>query len=297
MTPAVCVVGELLWDLYADAELAVATRFRRVAGGAAANVATALVAGGVPTAVASVVGGDAFGRGLTSALAAAAIDVSAVVVRSGQTGSVFVEPFRRGGQRFFSYRPSTTWPARPLLPLAWRRGSLRGRRLHIAALSPDELNALASLAVRAARRGAAVSVDLNARPRAWRGVKRTRRMREQLAAVLGVAAWVKASEDDLSVLEVASDRARLGISKTATLIITRGRRASTIVGPHGEARVPSPRVRARFSIGAGDAFSADLLATSLEAPPRTLAAWKEAVRRASRAAVTHLQLAAERAAQ
>lgn len=290
MTPSVCVAGELLWDLHADADLESAACFRRVAGGAAANVATALRARGVPTAVASVVGRDAFGRGLTSALEAQAVDVSAVVARPGQTGSVFVEPFRRGGQRFFSYRPSTTWPARPPLPLAWRGKSLRGRHLHIAALSPGELEAIERLATRARERGAAVSIDLNARPRAWRGVRRTARLRARLAAVLAVAAWVKASDDDLGVLEVAPDE--LGIADTATLVVTRGRRACTIVGPHGEALVPPPRVRARWSIGAGDAFSAALIATSLEAPPATLAAWRDAVRGASRAAAAHLQLAA-----
>ncbi len=291
MRPTYCVIGELLWDLHADAELETARRFSRTLGGAAANVACGLRARGLEVAVAGVVGRDAFGRGLVQALAAEVVDVSAVALRPGQTGVVFVAPQRDGSQRFFSYRPSVRWPSRPVLPAPWRRGSLRGAALHVAALSPDELAAVGGLAARASGRGAVVSVDLNARPRAWRAVARGARL-PRLRALLGLATWVKASEDDLRVLGVGPEPAALGMHPGATLLVTRGPRPVTVVSPTGVSRVAVPRRVATWSIGAGDAFSAALLARIGAGVPETLAAWRAAVRAASGEAAAHLQRAA-----
>lgn len=280
----ICVAGELLWDHHADDTLERATHFRRVLGGAAANVALAMVEQGLVVAVAGVVGDDALGRGIRRALDDAGVDTSALELVRGQTGSVFIEPLRDGTQRFYSYRPSVAWPTRPKLP--WGRGALHDRVLHIAALNPDELEVMRDLAERVVSRGGVVTVDVNARPRAWRGVRMSRARRAALAALCESASLVKVSDDDLRVLGVQAPPG------AHTFVITRGKGTMTLMTRHGEARVRPPKVDARRCIGAGDAFSANLVAgIARDALPASLAQWKRAVRRASADAARHLQRA------
>ena len=279
----VCVAGELLWDHHADAALDVAQRFTRVVGGAAANVARALALAGADVSVLGVVGDDVLGRGLVDVLRGLGIDTSAVMARPGQTGSVFIGPFVAGGQRFYSYRPTTSWPTRLRLPRGWRRGSLDTAHLHVAALSPGEITPMKRLVEAVHERGARVSIDLNARPRAWRGV---RGRRAELRAMLGRATWVKASDDDLRVLGLAPTRDALGLSASATLIVTRGAQALSLVSAGGEVRIRPPRAPVCASIGAGDAFSAALVGAGW---PESLQQQKRVVRAACAAAVVHLQ--------
>ncbi len=289
--PVVCVVGEVLWDHHANGPLETASRFERVVGGAAANVALHLNAREVPTAVVGVVGDDVLGDGLRGALENAGVDISAMTLRPGQTGSVFIEPMYEGVQRFYSYRPTVCWPAKVALPQAWRRGSLEGCALHVAALNPHEIAAMEYLASRVSRRGARVSIDANARPRAWRGERMTRESTQTLRALFAHATWVKASEEDLDVIGVPDDRERIGMAAEATLIVTRGSRDVTVAGPNGLANLRPKKQRTERCSGAGDAFSAGLLAYGLQEAPRSMAAWKRAVRFACAAAAEHLQRA------
>jgi sugar/nucleoside kinase (ribokinase family) len=276
--PAFCIAGELLWDLHADGPLDSASRFTRVPGGAAANVAFGLRALGAEVAVAGVVGRDRFGAGLRAALGARGVDTSAVVARAGQTGSVFIEPLSGEGQRFFSYRPTVTWPARPALPAAWRRGSLRGTWLHVAAVDPDTAAPLAILAARARARGASLCVDLNARPRAWRG----KRPGAAFRALVAQADVVKASEGDLRVLGLSS------LAVPGALVLTRGARRVTVTHAERTLQVTPPRIAAVRAIGAGDAFVTRLLLELHAAAPNDARAWRAVVTTACAHAASHV---------
>ncbi len=285
MTVRIAVAGELLWDLHGDAELDRAVTFRRVLGGATANVAMEIARHEVPVAALGVVGADAFGRGMHRTLTSAGVDVSALRLRAGQTGSVFVVPYYADRQRFYSYRPTVTWPKRPPLPSSWRRGTLAGCWLHISAVNPAEVEIMTALAARVRARGAQVSIDMNARPRAWRTERVARRLLGKLARQ---AAWIKTSDDDLAMLGWSAEGLWRAMAANATLIETGGRRAMRVSGPSGEMRVGAPRVRAVRAVGAGDRFCATLLRAGLHGLPQTGKAWRAAIKEASQAAARYV---------
>jgi sugar/nucleoside kinase (ribokinase family) len=284
MTLSVLCAGELMWDLHAQegASLEAAASFTRVAGGAAANVALALVAEGVEAGVAGIVSDDAMGRGLRDALAARGVDVSALVFHPGRTGLVFIDGH---GDRFVSYRPERVDP--PPLPLANR---FSGGVLHIAALDPDEegLEALVDLAARARADRATITLDVNARPRAFRD----RSITPALRAVVGRADVVKVSDDDLRVLAIRDEiddvRAALGMAADATLVITRGPGALSVAGPWGSYSRDPDRVATARRVGAGDAFCAGLIAALLASAKRGLPFWRSAIDRAIATAHAHV---------
>jgi sugar/nucleoside kinase (ribokinase family) len=293
--PAVVCVGELMWDLFPAPGMLLerACAFERRPGGAAANVALELVGRhGVAAAAAGVVSDDALGVGLRDALARSGVDASAVALVPGRTGLVFIERSallaargrdagatrgRSDAQRFLSYRPALARaPARLRSPATWS-----GAALHVAALEPSRgaALALAGLVARVRATRGWLSIDVNARPRAWRGVQR---VPAAVRALLRRAHLVKASADDLCwmglVASPPSDRA-LGrlrerwLGAAATLVVTRGARAAFATGPWGRLRVAGdvvPPERAAHAVGAGDAFMAGLLAALLAsgaAPP------------------------------
>jgi 2-dehydro-3-deoxygluconokinase len=284
---AVGVVGEILWDLHGDAELARATHFRRQIGGAAANVALALARWGIEVAALGVVGNDVLGRGLVDALALAGIDTSALQLGLGQTGSVFVGARGPAGVAFYSYRPTVVWPERLALPASWGRGSLAGRWLHVAAVNPPEIGVITALCQRVRSRGANVSMDVNARPRAWGGQPVSRRA---LVELLGQATWIKASADDIKTMESAVGDTVFGsasLSSAPPWIVTDGSAPLIVRGGFGEFRV-TPEVQALERVGAGDRFSAALLARTWQELPVHRDAWRAAVAHAMSVAARYV---------
>lgn len=277
--PRICCVGELMWDFHAErgASLETAATYRRVPGGAAANVAMALVEAGVATAVSGVVADDAFGEGMRGALAARGLDVSAMRTGEGRTGLVFIEG--GGVGRYLSYRPGFSGPVGLRLPHAWRRPP-EGALLHVAALDPDWIDPEAYLALgrRMKRADGRLSVDVNARPRAWR---RRRGIPRAMRSLLRLADVVKASTEDLAMLRVGDDpaRARDALGVAGTLVVTDGPLPTTAVGRWGQLAVAPPRVTPKRTVGAGDAFCAGLLRRVVEeAQLDTEAVWTGAVR-------------------
>lgn len=282
--PVLCA-GELMWDLHAPrgVSLEEATSFSRVPGGAASNVALALVGEGIEAGVAGLVSDDAIGRGLRDALASRGVDTSALVFHPGRTGLVFIDGER---ERFVSYRPEVR--AHPPLALANR---FSGGVLHVGALDPDleSLHALLDLVERAKGDRATVTLDVNARPRAWR----ERALGPKLRALVGHADLVKASDHDLRVLAIEPGiepaRAELGLAPAATLVLTRGPAEITASGPWGELTLPVAQSFAGGAVGAGDAFSAGLVAAMLLEPRAPTARWwRGAISRGQAWAARHL---------
>jgi len=252
--------GELMWDLLGEEGVALeqGPQLQPVVGGAAGNVALELRSLGVEVAVAGVVSADAWGDALAGALQRGGVGTSAIVRRKGRTGTVIIERTASEHERYVSFRPD--WGRRyPKLRLPERATTL-----HLAAVDPDpsQVAVWSSLAQSVKARGGTVVVDLNARPRAWRGRARPR----GLTKLLGHIDLCKASERDLEMLRLSADRhalgetARaLGLSSTATLVVTRGGNAAHAVGPYGCVARRPPRMTLRRSVGAGDAFCARLL--------------------------------------
>ena len=285
----VLCVGELMWDLYGvgPGSLERVEGFVRRAGGAAANVALELTTLAVPTAVAAVVARDAFGRGLRQALDDRSVDTSALVERRGRGGLVFIQGGDEG-EAFLSYRPVfERYPARLGLPRSWRPRPPTDAIVHLAAVDPDRqsLAAHSALADQASRLGCWLSIDLNARPRPWRGRRSLPRAARRL---LSRADLVKASVDDLATVglgrhrgDAAAVRAALAMAE-GTLVVTQGAGPVRAAGPWGQLGLSSQGSRRRQAVGAGDAFCAGLLAQlALGAPwPATRVAWRRALQAA-----------------
>jgi sugar/nucleoside kinase (ribokinase family) len=103
-----------------------------------------------------------------------------------------------------------------------------------------------------------VVVDLNARPRFWKG--RPAAALEAWRAWLGEADVVKASEEDLAILRLPAPSLRARMRARGVLVITAGPRPAHAVGPFGCVEVSAPRrTRNVPALGAGDAFTAGLL--------------------------------------
>jgi sugar/nucleoside kinase (ribokinase family) len=256
-----------MWDLHAAAgqSLETAVDFRRVPGGAAANVALHLIRLGLPSAVSGVIADDSFGDGLRQSLQHSGVDTSALLRMHGRSGLVFIEHVEPQHERYLSYRPAIE-----RMPTQWQLPAGPGLAvLHLTALNPvvEELKAMLGLAREARARGAWVVVDINARPRPWRKRKPPRVMRSLFAE----AHVIKASDGDVRALgyEVknATEAARALSIDRATLVFTCGGKTASVTGPWGTASRRPPTITPSHSIGAGDAFCARLIADLCELEP------------------------------
>lgn len=257
------VLGEALWDLATPAggSFAGASSLDLRIGGGAVNVARVLADAGLEVALAAVVSADVLGDAFLARLQGRGVDTSLVRRSDERMGLVFAQDEPR---RFVSYR--TEARVLPSLPEAWQ-----ARALVLSGVTPALVPVFQAAARDGRRRGAAVICDLNARPRVWRG--REGEMPAP-AAFDGVDVW-KASADDLVTLGLPAWREPL-------VVVTRGSGPSTASGAFGQVLVPVRSLTgARNTLGAGDAFTAGLARSMIEAPE---ASWEERLERAHGAA-------------
>jgi sugar/nucleoside kinase (ribokinase family) len=268
------VMGEALWDLEAPRgrTFASAPSLRLTPGGAAINVALALSRLGFRAGLAAILGADALGDALLARVSARGVSTALVQRTSDRTGLVLVE--RAGGPaaRVVSYRPASE--AAPSLP-----EGAGARLLVLTGLLPSEAQAASfgAAALSARRQGAHVVVDLNARPRPWRGRPLT-----SPPAWLDQVTVIKASEEDLAALGLRESTLRAALDPSAVLVVTAGARAARASGPFGAVtRAPIPREGS--ALGAGDAFTAGLCDALLRggdgAAALDRAFWERALRR------------------
>ena len=252
--PALDVVafGEVLWDVF---EIAPDT-YRRMPGGAPANLAYALARLGARASIVGAVSRDAFGDALLARLRGSGVDVASVVRLPNRTGLAFVRRDRRGEPTFLFYRHETAD-----MVLAAEHLRARMLRAKFAALGTSTLlgEPLASATARfvelAERAGAALALDLNVRGHLW---KSPRAMRARIAELASRAALVKASRADLEAL--GGQRFLARNAPDATWILTAGSSAARAIGAHGEVALPALAARCIDATGAGDAFFAGVLA-------------------------------------
>jgi sugar/nucleoside kinase (ribokinase family) len=258
-------MGEALWDLLAPPgrTFADATTLTLDPGGAAVNVALALAGLGRTAGLVATIGADALGDALVARLEARGVDAAFVKRTSTRTGLLFGE--RAAHPRFLSYRDGE---AVPVLPRSWR-----ARVVLLTGVLPSEAQARTfGAAARAARRrGARVVVDLNARPRFWKGQRAAGP--DAWLAWLGEADVVKASEEDLAILRLRAPSLRARMRAEAVLVVTAGPRPARAEGPFGIVEVSAPRRTPASTLGAGDAFTAGLLDALLRND-----AWERALR-------------------
>jgi fructokinase len=288
-TPAVLALGELLIDFVPEQRgvtLAEARTFLKAPGGAPANVAVGVARLGVSSGFIGKVGDDPFGHHLADVLRDAGVDVSQVRFDAeARTALAFVSLTAEGERDFMFYRhPSADMRHRPdeIDDAVVRAASI----LHVGSISLiGESSALATRhAVRVAREaGTLVSYDPNLRLPLWPSAEAAA---EGIRSLLPLADVIKVSDEEVAFLTGSDDLAAARELRPATcslLLVTRGDAGVDYLLPGGEGSVPGFEVEIHDTTGAGDAFTAAVLAALARSPDltRDRAALEATLRRAN----------------
>jgi fructokinase len=257
--PSILVAGEALMDCIPLPDDA----FRPIVGGSPFNVAVAAARLGRPATGIGFMSGistDFFGDRLVRALHAEGIDTTWVARLDAPTTLAFVDlsgPSPR--YAFYDEKSATrsfTTRAIPGLPNDARFVHVGSVSL-IGAPGADEI---AQMAHAAAGAGRIVSVDPNVRASL---VANDHAWRARLDGLMGIAAVVKLSDEDLEALEpgmAPSDFATRTLAGGASLVIvTGGGSGAEAWTPTVHVHVAAPKIVVTDTIGAGDTLMAATL--------------------------------------
>jgi fructokinase len=237
-------------------------------GGGPANISVGLARLGVPTAFAGRFSRDGFGPWLRSYLVANGIDLALSVEADEDATLALVTLDDQGRAAYTFYGPGTSdwqWKAGELPDLtASEHASLGAVQTGSIALTLEPgAEVLAEWLADIRRAGRAlVSFDPNIRPSLIGDLSA---YRERLPGVISSSHIVKASDEDIEVLypgETAPDVADKWLSEGVSLVvITQGALGATAFHASGaRAQWAPPHIEVADTIGAGDSFSAGLLA-------------------------------------
>jgi fructokinase len=249
------VVGEALVDVLPGGP----GRTRELPGGSPANVALGLARLGHPVRFATRLGDDRFGALVAGRLRASGVELLPGSVDDAATSTATAVLDAAGAATYtFDLRWRLTERAAAAVtgsaPAHLHTGSIAGSL-------PPGADTVAGL-VRAARAAGTVSYDPNPRP-ALLGPPGAERDRvERLVAAADV---VKASDEDLAWLYPGQDPEQTAAAWAAgagpaLVVLTRGAEGAVAFGRRARTEVAAPRVRVADTVGAGDAFTAGLLA-------------------------------------
>jgi len=257
----ITVCGEALIDLVDQG----GGFFRAHPGGSPANVAVGLARLGIPAALLARIAEDTFGRVLRRHLLDNAVDTqflvnaaepSTLAVVSLDQAGVASYQFYVNGTADWQWTPEQLPTALPAEVVAIHAGSLA------LCVEPAATVLTDLLRTEHASGQVTISLDPNLRP-AFEADRDSalRRIERQVA----LADVVKVSSEDLGWLlpdespeHIARRWRELG---PAVVVVTSGAAGAAAVGPDGETvHRPSPVVEIADTVGAGDAFTAGLLA-------------------------------------
>jgi fructokinase len=264
-------MGEILIDVIAAdgaTSLETAERFVARPGGAPANVAVALARLGVPSAFSGVVGADPFGGKLRRELSAAGVDVSRLRQSADDATMIaFAWKDSKGDGHFWLLRGADRCLSPDDVDAAGIR-DLAALTIGSVALSAEPSRSAIERAVDLARSAQVpVVFDVNLRPTLWPDLESAKAACERIARRSDV---VKLSLDDargllgpdVSPTDALDAILRLG---PATVVLTDGERGCWFSTSDAATpvHVPAFAVAAREPTGAGDAFTAALIARLL----------------------------------
>ncbi|GLZ42363.1 carbohydrate kinase [Actinokineospora sp. NBRC 105648] len=241
------VLGEALVDLIAGRD---GRTFTAHPGGSPANVALGLARLGVPATLTTHLGDDLFGAMVRAHLEQSGVDIRALPTRD--TSLAFAATDEQGVARY-DFR--VTWDAERIPPA---RGFLHTGSL-AALLGPAAVEAAMAAAD-------TVSYDPNVRPSLSGPVAQER---ERVERQVSLADMVKVSEEDLAWLYPGADphaTARDWLDRGPRLVVvTLGANGAHAITASSALDRPGPRTTVVDTVGAGDAFTAGLLAWLTEA--------------------------------
>jgi fructokinase len=251
----ITVVGESLVDVVARSGYGGLTFHP---GGSPANVAVALSRLGQPVALVTQIGADDYGTLIRAHLEGSGVEVILAGPEGRPTSRAMATLDAQGAA---SYEFDLNWDVREL------RLAEGSAAVHIGSLgvtlAPGGQQVLA-LAESACRRGDVVtSYDPNARPSVTPDHRAVAATAERAAACAHI---VKMSDEDLAFLFPGTTPTQLaarllgGGRPTQLLVVTKGRDGAEVATRRSRFSVPAIPVAAVDTVGAGDAFTAALLA-------------------------------------
>ena len=262
----VVAIGELLIDFVPQQKgcaLDEVTHFERVAGGAPANVATAVARLGNPAAMISQVGEDAFGTHILKVLHANGVDTQ-WVFRTGRanTGLAFVSLDATGNREFSFFR-------NPSADLFLYQEQVTDAMFADCAVLHFCSVDLVDWPVKAAHRraielakqaGAIVSFDPNIRLPLWSSPEACQ---AAIREFLPYADLVKLSDDEIEFVTGCTDEReaaqKLFDMGCRLVLITRGANGSAVYTPQTQAFGRTISVPVVDTTGAGDSFIGSFL--------------------------------------
>jgi fructokinase len=274
VTDVVCF-GDLLIDFVPTTSglpLADVETFHRAPGGAAANVAVGLARLGAKSAFMGKVGDDVFGHLLADTLRREGVDTGPLRFDArARTALAFVSLKADGERDFLFYR-------HPSADMLFTTGEVDAEAIaaapvfhfdsiSLAAPGPRETALFA--ADQARGQGKLVSFDANLRLPLWASAEEAKAgIRQGLAR----ATIAKFSDDELDFMTGARDpaslRRELWHDGLKLMVLSIGKAGSILLTATQEIAVPTFKVDAVDTTGAGDGFVAGLLAGLLHHPDR-----------------------------
>jgi len=271
-TPIVVGIGEILWDLLPDG---------RQMGGAPANFAFHARALGAASGIVSAIGDDRSGREILAELGLRGLDPSGIAtVRSAPTGTVTVA-LDAGGIPHYTIHEGVAWD---VIPWTAALGGIAARADAVcfgtlAQRSPVSRATIGSF-LDATRPDCLRVLDLNLRQSYF--------SRELVLGLLERATVLKLNDDELAAVagmlslpgpETRVLAALLQAYPLTMIALTKGPSGSRLFGPGVDLSHPGYPAETEDTVGAGDAFTATLVAGLLKEK-----SWEEIGERANRIA-------------
>lgn len=268
MSRPVIAIGECLIDLIAPqgSDLTTASGLRVLEGGAPANVTVALARLGISAQLRAVVGDDPFGERLRTRLASEGVDVTAMRTAEGEPTTVaFAWSDDRGNGYFRIHRHADVL----LAPEDVTKASLEGAEAivvgSVAMCAEPAKSAVLTALRHAMELKIPIVADVNIRPGLGISMEE---LRISAAALISSARLVKLSVDDVrelwgaTTIREASDA--LDRFAPDLAVITDGGRGAALRTPQGLVERDVFDVDAVEPTGAGDAFTAAMIARLVE---------------------------------
>ena len=263
----IAAIGELLIDFVPQEKgcaLSDVVHFERVAGGAPANVVTAVSRLGGNGVMVSQVGCDAFGTHIIRELEKSGVDTRYVFrTRQANTGLAFVSLAADGNREFSFFRnPSADLY---LSEEQMEPGMLEDTAvLHFCSVDLVDWpvrKAHERLITLAKERGVIISFDPNVRLPLW---ETPEACQQAIREFLPLADIIKLSDEELEFVTGCEDEAeaakKLLESNCRMLILTKGADGSSVYTRHAEAHISAVSVDDVVdTTGAGDSFAGSFL--------------------------------------
>lgn len=262
----VAAIGELLIDFVPQQKgcaLREVTHFERVAGGAPANVVTAVSRLGGSGVMISQVGADAFGEHIIDVLQTNGVDTHYVFKTTrANTGLAFVSLDATGNREFSFFRnPSADLFLSPeqITPEMMADCAV----LHFCSVDLVDWpvrQAHARAIQLAQQAGMIISFDPNVRLPLWDSPAQCR---EAIRDFLPCANIVKLSDDELEFVTGCRDEReaaeKLFAGNCRLLLVTKGGDGSSVYTPHAQAHCAAINAKVVDTTGAGDSFAGSFL--------------------------------------